>query len=56
MTTAIFILFLITQSGKEVQLDDAKKFNREATCKAVGELYVTTRKELYKGYRCVKQQ
>lgn len=24
MTTAIFILFMITQSGKEVQLDDAK--------------------------------
>jgi len=56
MTTAIFILFLITQSGKEVHLDDAKKFNRQVVCEAVGDLYVTTRKELYKGYRCVKQQ
>lgn len=56
MTTAIFILFMITQSGKEVHLDNAKKFNRQIICEGVGELYVTTHKELYKGYKCVKQQ
>ena len=56
MTTAIFILFMITQSGKEVQLDDAKKFNRQVVCEAVGDLYVKTRSDQYKGYKCVKQQ